>query len=183
VDGAWRSFFNWTDSLTGMAKGSFPEQDKMLSLKATVFKDGLSFIILAFREEWTQSETRLQAIADGGFEPLIEQLGGGPFLKNLKAAHAHYGEVLGIKAPIKVEENPIIRPRFLKLLSAIKSYVLKAVAYADPEEAGSEMLSSALLLPLSKWKDTVSLSKKSSEEATEGSSKPAPKTSAAQSAR
>jgi hypothetical protein len=155
VDGAWRSLFDWTGSFAGIPDGSFPEQDKIRSLKATVFKEGLSFIILPFREEWVQSEARLNAMAEGGFEPVIEKLGGAPFLKNLKSAHARYGEVLGIKTAVKVEENPLIRKKMEKLLSAIKSYVLKVAAYADPEDAGSEILSTALLSPLSKWKDTA----------------------------
>ena len=48
----------------------------------------VKLIVLSYREEWAQSETRLKAIADGGYEGLIESLGGAPFLKNLKDAHA-----------------------------------------------------------------------------------------------
>ncbi len=156
VDGAWRSLHDWTSALTGMPDGSFPEQEQLRSFKATVFKDGMTFINLSYREEWVQSEARLIATAEGGFEPVIEQLGGAPLLKNLKAAHARYGEVLGIRSAMKAEENPKIREKMTALLAAMKSYVLKVAAWADPEDAASETLSAALLLPLLKWKRSSS---------------------------
>ena len=43
-----------------------------------------------------------------------------------------------------------------KLAAAMKSYIVKVAAYADPEEPGSEALSQALLVPFVQWKDTPS---------------------------
>jgi hypothetical protein len=64
---------------------------------------------------------------------------------------------------VKIAQQFLLEVLRLKLLSAIKSYVLKVAAYADPDDAGSEILSTALLLPLSKWKDKAS--KKNRDEA------------------
>ena len=156
VDDGWRSFYNWLGAMAGMPDGSFSELEPARTLYNTLFSDGLSFIILAYREEWTESETRLTAIETGGFEPLIAALGGTPFLANIKAAHTRYGEVLGIKAPLQAVESPLVRENLLTLINAMKSYAVKVAAFADPDEPGSEALSTALLLPLSQWKDTRS---------------------------
>jgi hypothetical protein len=156
VDDAWRSLSGWTGAMAGMPDGSFEGQDRIRALHAMLFGEGLSFIALSFREEWTQSETRLKAIADSGYEGLIEGLGGAPFLKNLKDAHNRYGEALGIKAPVAAEEAPEVRENLDRLTSRMKEYVVKVAAWADPEEPGSPALTDALLTPLVQWKDTPS---------------------------
>ena len=63
-----------------------------------------------------------------------------------------YGEVMGITTP-KTEEVPEVRERFTKLRAAIRDYVIKTVAYADPEVPGSAALSEELLYPLTNWKE------------------------------
>ncbi len=121
MDGAWRSFYNWVDTLAGMPDGSFPLQRVIRKLKDTVFRDGMSFVVLPYRDVWKQSEQRINALLEGGFEPVIEELGGGPFLKNLKTAHARLGEVLGISVPLKASVDLPSRNPFQKLLWAFKS--------------------------------------------------------------
>jgi hypothetical protein len=155
-DDAWRIFYNWTGAMAGAPDGSWPKQDKIRALHKMLFGEGMTFINLSYKEEWTQSETRLKAIADGGYEAVITEMGGGPLLENLKRAHAAYGDVLGITAPVEEEDNPEVRENLLKLIGAIKEYVVKVVAWADPEEAGSQELSDALLLPLTQWEDKAS---------------------------
>ncbi len=156
VDNSWRSFSEWLGAMAGMPDGSVADLDKVRTLNGILFGEGLSFIVLSFREEWTQSETRLKAISDGGYEPVIDSLGGAPFLKNVKSTHGHYGEAIGIKAPLKADESPEVREHLTKLTAAMKAYVVKTVAFADPEEPGSDALSEALLVPLTQWKDTPS---------------------------
>jgi hypothetical protein len=152
IDDAWRSFSVWLGALAGMPEGTFDELYKIRALHTALFSEGLSFIALSYPEEWTQSETRLKTIAEEGYESMVETLGGAPFLTNLRNAHARYGEVLGITAPIKPEERPEVRAHMLKLTDAIRAYVVKVMAYVDPEEPGSDALAEALLLPLTQWK-------------------------------
>lgn len=156
IDDAWRSFSNWLGAMAGMPDGSFEGQDKIRALNTMLFDEGLTFIVLSYREEWTQSETRLKAIDEGGFAGLIETLGGTPFLRNLKTAHARYGEALGIKAPIAVKDGPEIREHLDNVTAAMKDYVVKVAAWADPDEPGSDALTASLLAPLVNWKDTPS---------------------------
>ena len=125
-----------------------------------------SFINLTFREEWTQSETRLNALDEGEFEPVVAKNGGAPLLANLRSAHARYGEVLGITSPVASEEGPEVREHFLKVIAAIKDYVVKAVAHADPEVPGSEALSESLIRPVVNWRDAPQKPRREEEEET-----------------
>ncbi len=155
-DAAWRVFSNWVGAMAEAPDGSWPKLDKIRALDNMLFGEGMSFINLSYREEWTQSETRLNAAAEGGYESAINEMGGGPLLDSLKGAHAVYGDVLGITAAVREEEAPEIRENLLKLIGAMKEYVVKAVAWIDPEETGSEALCEALLIPLTQWKDKAS---------------------------
>jgi hypothetical protein len=153
-DGGWRSLSEWMGALCGMPDGSFEGQQQLRSLHTTLFSEGLRFLALPFREEWSQSEARLKTIDTGENVALIERLGGSPLLSNLRDAHAHYGKVLGITAPVDVKESPVLRAKFLKLTDAIRAYIVKVKAWADPEDPGSEALSDTLLAPFVAWKDT-----------------------------
>jgi hypothetical protein len=153
-DDAWRSLSNWMSGLSTLPDGSYPELDRMRTLHRLLFGEGLSFLKLTFREEWAASKNRIDAMADGGYEPLIEKLGGGPVLTALKNAQKRYGEVLGINAEMKVKESPAVGENLRNLIGVMKTYVVKAAAHADPDEPGSEELSTALLMPLLQWKET-----------------------------
>ncbi len=163
LDNAWRSFSSWLGSLASLPDGTFADLPKVRALHRLLFDNGLSFVVLAFREEWTQSEMRIKAASEGGFEPMIEQLGGLPLYNHLKNAHARYGEVLGINAKLQTEESPLVRVHLLNLISAIKAYAVKAAAWADPDDPDSELLSQALLSPLITWKDTPRASRSTDE--------------------
>lgn len=165
-DRAWRSLSDWVGSLAGMPDGSFPELDQVRSLHSLAFSEGLSFLVLPYIEEWTQSETRLNLIAEEGYEPLIVKLGGTPLLDNLKAAHKHYGEVLGITSPVTAQESSALQKRLRQLISDMKEYVFKVIALAETDEPGSEALSAALLLPLTAWKETTGSRPKPEEPST-----------------
>ena len=155
-DRAWGSFSDWVEAMTGMQPGAYPELDEMQTLKSTLFGEGLRFLALSFREEWTQSETRLNIVADKGFEATINKLGGAPFLLALRNAHARYGDVLGITSPMKVEDSPEIKEKLAAVIDALRAYVVKVMAYADPEEPGSEALAETLLRPITQWRKTPS---------------------------
>ena len=168
LDRGWHSLSAWSEGLAGLPPEELSDVDQIHSLNSTVFSEGLSFVNLPHREEWGQSETRLNAIRKGGFEPLIERLGGAPFLAHLRKAHQEYGKVLGITQPLKIEENPKIRVHLQKLAEALRDYVLKVAAYAEPDEPGSEELSTALLAPFTGWEDSFpDRSSETTDEATD----------------
>lgn len=77
-------------------------------------------------------------------------------MDTLKAAHEAYGVALGITQPIQTEFDPKLRQNRLNVISAMKVYAFKVLAYADPEEPGSETLCSTLLRPLTLWEDKAS---------------------------
>jgi hypothetical protein len=153
VDAAWRAFFHWLESLIHLPDDQAEGLDKARTLYNLCFSKGLSFIIVSYREEWAESEARLKAVADGGYEPIVATLGGAPLLSNLKNAHIRYGEALGVKATLVERATPEVRKKMDALASAMKIYIAKAVTWADPEEPGSEALSKALLAPFVAWKD------------------------------
>lgn len=158
IDDAWRSFSEWLGSIAGMPAGSVEKLDAVRKLHALIFSQGLSFIILSYREEWAQSESRLKEISDGGYEETLRTLGGGPFLDRLKSAHAHYGDVLNIKTPQEETNAPAVRENMAKLAAEMKEYVAKVATYPDREEPGSAELSEKLLRPLVQWKSPKSTS-------------------------
>jgi hypothetical protein len=51
MDSAWRSFSEWLGAMAGMPDGSFADIDKVRALNTMIFGEGLSFILLSFREE------------------------------------------------------------------------------------------------------------------------------------
>jgi hypothetical protein len=153
LDNAWRSLHQWLGALILMPSSSLPARDQLQALYDLLFYDGMLFINVSYREQWTETETRLKAIADGGYETVIAENGGAPLLAHLEDAQVKYGKVLGIRAPLDVKKSPAIRENYRVLLDAIRSYVVKAVAWADPEEPGSEALSESLIQPVVNWQD------------------------------
>lgn len=155
LDDAWRLFSTWLGSSAWLPEGLSADLERLRDLYALLFGEGLSTCVFAYREEWILSEMRLQALAEGCFEPLIERLGGGPFVTYIKIAHAKYTEVQGIDEPVKMGENPAMRRCLSDLVNEIKSYIMKAAAIADADDPGSQFMSGSLLRPLSQWTDTA----------------------------
>ncbi|MEP7123570.1 MAG: hypothetical protein ABJE95_21760, partial [Byssovorax sp.] len=57
-------------------------------------------------------------------------------------------------APATVEATREVRVRLLAALEALRDYVHRVAAYAEPDVPGSEVLVEALLLPLVGWETT-----------------------------
>lgn len=114
-----------------------------------VYPDALAFTKLPYRIEWQQSKLRLDAIARDGHEKTFKHLGGAAFLANVIEAQEGYGIALGITAPVPVEAASEVRARMLTALDAVRDYVNRVAAYAEPDVPGSEALAETLLLPRS----------------------------------
>jgi hypothetical protein len=144
VDKAWgalRASLAAAQSLTGTAR----EVAATLVLDF-VLPDGLGFLNLRFPREWAESERRLQMVATPEWEERIRLATGGPeFLDELRAAHAHYGQVLGITGPAAPAEEVNLTERLRELRAAIKRYALQVVAWSSQDGVDSSVAGAALL--------------------------------------
>ncbi len=154
IDSAWSASFDWLSGWCKLPPEKNPYLAESKALMALVFPDALGFTKLPYRVEWQQSKTRLEAIARDGHDKTFKQLGGAAFLANLIEAQEGYGSALNITVPIEVEATGEVRARLSEALAAVRDYVNRVAAYAEPDVPGSDELAEALLLPLSVWEST-----------------------------
>ncbi len=153
IDNAWGSLHDWL--LAWKRLPDSPSAAKAGAVHAAVFPDGLAFIQKAFPEEWTQSQLRLQKIDRDGHGTAISDLGGKEILTKVKSAHKTYGSVLGITnvdEATKVSSGPAKRPHLDAFASALRDYVAKVAASAEPDDDASQQLATSLLAPLTDFK-------------------------------
>jgi len=151
LDGGWNGLFTW---LTGWAKlpETVPQAGQANAILNDVFADGLRFLQLAYKQEWAESDTRLLRIASEKHDATIVALGGGAFIDEVRAAHAEYGEALGItKAPEKPDVAANLRDALNAFLNALRTYVVRVSAHVDEDDADSSELATRLLQPLTRW--------------------------------
>ncbi len=150
-DGAWGALFSW---LGGWSKlpDSVPQSGKARTITGELFPEGLKFLTLPYKEQWAESDTRLLRIAGQKHDAEIESLGGKVFLDELRAAHAEYGEALGItKPPEKPAAETNLRDALTAFRNALRAYVVRVSAQVEEDDAESIALASALLEPLVNW--------------------------------
>ncbi len=158
LDHAWRNLENWAAGVLLQPDDVAPELPKLRALYDHLFANGLSFLALSFPEEYAESKVRLGFIHDEGYEAVVEALGGAWFLKALDEAHGRYGEVLELSSATSVPAEARVRDRLYEVRSQLRWWVVKVVAWRDPDEAGSDALSEALLRPLVEWENPRSSS-------------------------
>ena len=151
IDGAWSASFDWLSGWCKLPVEKNPHLDQANALMTLVFPDSLAFTKLPYRIEWQQSKLRLDAIEREGHEKTFKQLGGAVFLTHLTEAQEAYGIALGITVPATAEATSEVGVRLLATLAAVRDYVNRVSAYAEPDVPGSEELAEALLLPLNVW--------------------------------
>jgi hypothetical protein len=131
--------------------------ERSLAAQATqvsdvLFPEGLRFTLLPFRVEWSESQRRLDRLRQDRLDELIAQLSGTVFLDAIWAAHRDYSEVLGMHAgQLSATDLEAARQPFQKLLTALRTYVLKVSAHADSDDPVAAGLAAALLTPLTDW--------------------------------
>jgi len=162
LDRAW-SALNDLLAAWGKLEAPFnPDPDGVAALKKLLFVDGLSFILVDYKSQWQESDSRLTALNTSVYQETLSRLGGMPLLENLRQAQDRYGLTLGI-TQVKVPENtPAVGEKRVDAHAALRDYVTKVVAWIDPEEPGSEALADALLAPLVAWESKQSGSSDSS---------------------
>jgi len=175
LDAAWSSAFDWS---TGWSKLPLETNAAKVAiartLLVTLFSTGLKFTQMQFKLEWAESQTRLDLIEDEKLDASFAALGGEAFLTTIKIAHKAYGDALGL-TKVKTEVTlPSLRDPLDAFLEALRTYVVRVSAHADPEEPGSTELVKKLLGPVTKWRSAVGQSAEKAPAAGEaGGEKPA----------
>ena len=131
------------DPLTFRIPGRYPDPQPA----------GLAFLAVRQHDEWQEAEIRARLLADKGYDKIIEQLGGKPFLDEIASAHKAYGEALGITLVKLAPESPAIRVARDNAIDLIRSYVLRVAALVRKSDPQTEALSQRLLAPLVHWRD------------------------------
>ena len=150
LDACWSGLYDW---LNGWAKiPGRPEAQTAASLRDQLFPRGLKFLMLAFRREWAESNTRLLIIEERQLEPTIQALGGATILEALRAAHQEYGDAQGITAiaGVDVAATPI-REALSDFMDALRGFVVQAAAMVRRNDTKTEELSQLLLAPIQSW--------------------------------
>lgn len=150
IDRAWSAVERW---LSGwMAVEEHPRHNDVAALYQRLFSNGLTFVTKSFKEEWTESSTRLAAIDEHQHDETFELLGGKIFLSRLRAAHDRYGDVLGItktkEAPLTA---PLVRATRDATLEAMREHVARITATVHRKKPESAALAEELLRPLTTW--------------------------------
>lgn len=108
-----------------------PDHETSRALTERLFPTGLDFLRLPFLAEHAQSERRVKIIESEALRADLDHLVGEVFMDELLAAHAAYGEALGItKATLATTPEPAIDEPLRVLSQAIVAYALQVVAFA-----------------------------------------------------
>jgi hypothetical protein len=166
IDAAWSGTYDW---LRGWAKLPGEENAQKAAsarqLIAELFADGLEFTQIAFKLEWAESQTRLDYIHDKGLEAKFTALGGGDFLKTIRAKHDAYGKALGLtKAKVAAPSAPSLREPLEAFLAALRSYVVRVSDHIDEDAPETAELAQQLLAPLSEWRTPAGSAPSSGDE-------------------
>ncbi len=135
IDGAWAALRARLDAWASLDAGAFPRATRAAELSAALFPDGLGFLALPYAEEWAESQRRLQRIDAEDLAKDLDALAGKDFLEAVRAAHARYGQAIGVTAARKGETRSLAEP-LREASRAVVAYALQVVAAA--QEADDE---------------------------------------------
>jgi hypothetical protein len=152
-DNAFGALSDWLLSFKRLPAEKHPEATDAQMVYDVLFAQGLGFLTLRAPDEWQEAETRVRLIAEKGLGAIIEKLGGKPFLDELEAAHAGYGEALGITKARPSPETPSVGEARDVAHEVLRSYVLRVAAHARRSAPKTGALADRLLAPLARWKD------------------------------
>lgn len=96
LDDAWGAFQSWLLGWTRLPDDVHVLVGDAKRLYASLFPKGLQFLTLDFKDEWTESQNRLDQIHAQKLDRLIVDLGGEAFFNHLIRAHRAYGDALHI---------------------------------------------------------------------------------------
>jgi hypothetical protein len=150
LDDAWGAFQSWLLGWTRLPDNAHPRISDAKKVYLALFPKGLQFCTLDFKDEWTESQNRLDQMTAHGLDRLIDELGGQPFLAQLGRAHAAYGEALHITSSGSTPEpDSLVRRALAETQMALREYVAQVAATVRRSDAASVDLAARLLAPIS----------------------------------
>ena len=159
LDGAWSGLHSflvgWT-KLSATPEG-VDQGARARAVLGRVFPAGLRFLNLPYRDQWAESQTKLDRLAEPSVAEHVTSLGGDAFVRAIELAHAKYGEALHVtkrKAEARVQIK--VREPIERVLDAVRRYVVHVAAHVDEREGdpAAQALGYALLEPLATWKSS-----------------------------
>jgi hypothetical protein len=149
LDRSWALFHNRLQAYSELPSERYPDAERAGELLLILFPDGLKFLRLPYREEWAESEKRLQQIENEHLAKDLNKLCGKEFLSEVEQMHQVYGGVLGVT---KVQSTPspsvsLLEP-LRQLSQAIGSYSRKVAALVDEDDPTSIEEAKQALLPI-----------------------------------
>ncbi len=147
LDVAWGALFARLDAYANLPE-NYPRARRAAELEQVVFPAGLSFLKLAYNAEWAESEKRLARIDEGLAADLVA-LAGDDFLAEVRAAHAAYGEALGITRAKGAPRASVSMVEPLRAFArALRDYTVKIVGQIELDDPASVAFARAALRPL-----------------------------------
>ena len=158
IDRAWGSIEKRLRAAEGLSEEvDRADRERAAVLYAKFFPEGLSFLTLEYMVEHAESEKRMKWIV-GELETDLIRLVGANYVTNLRAAHAAYGEALGITAPREADDPKLAVP-LRQLSDAIANYSVQVIAWYSnldetaPDYADQVRAVRKALAPIDKFRD------------------------------
>lgn len=157
LDDAWGAFQSWLLGWTRLPDTAHPRIAEARTIYAALFPKGLQFLTLDFKDEWNESQQRLDHVTEARLDETLEALGGRPFLVTVARAHRAYGQALHIAPgphaqPGDADDNEPDAPvrRALEATHlALREYVAHVAATVRRTDSASVGTAARLLEPLS----------------------------------
>jgi hypothetical protein len=151
LDDAWGAIQSWLLGWTKLPDGAHPHIPDARSLYAAMFPKGLQFLTLDFKDEWAESQNRIDQILQYNLEVVFEALGGHAFFETVMRAHKAYGQALHITPGSATAPDPdaSVRRALDATHMALREYVAQIAATVRRNERDSVSLAAVLLGPLS----------------------------------
>ncbi|MFI5299751.1 MAG: hypothetical protein ACHREM_16820 [Polyangiales bacterium] len=148
VDAAWEALHARLVAYDDLPHDVYAEIAAARALVAAVFPEGLAFLTLPHNAEWVESDKRLRAIDDGNLAAQVDALAGALFLREVRAAHAAYGDALGIAVPRVALSAPQLVGPALDLRKAVQRYARAVIGLVDEDELATVAMAESALRPI-----------------------------------
>ncbi len=156
LDDAWGAFQSWLLGWSRLPDRTHPLVTDARALYAALFPKGLQFLTLDFKDEWNESQQRLDHVTETQLDDVISKLGGRPFLVNVARCHRAYGEALHITAPREgdgdsaaSDPDAAVRRSLDATHLAVREYVAHVAAMVRRSDSDTVAMAAILLEPLS----------------------------------
>ncbi len=148
LDDAWGALQSWLLGWTKLPDRAHEKVIEARGLYKMLFPKGLQFLTLDFKNEWKESQERLDVIASQRQDDLFAALGGAAFLNTIARAHRAYGDALHITGA-STEPDSLVRKSLDTIHMALREYVAQVAATVRRTENDTVDLAAQLLAPLS----------------------------------